>query len=143
MSKKYREFRLFLGLLGCILYPITAGQSLAALPLQVGIYRVGSRYLQIAEQNSRICFVGFSSRGATTASVERDLNYPNFYKVEGYEGAILVQSDINTLLFGPIHQLEEYQADRNFSRELTEDLEACLNSTEPFLNRVSGGRGER
>jgi hypothetical protein len=138
MNKKYRKLRLFWGLLVCVLYPIAAGPTLAALPLQVGVYRVGSRYIQIAEQNNRICFVGFSARGATTASVEPDPNYHTFYKVEGYEGAVLVQSDINTLLFGPTHYLEEYPVDRSFSRESTEDLEACLNSVEPFLNRVSG-----
>lgn len=143
MNKKYRGFRWFWGLLVCVVYPIGVGQSLAALPLQVGVYRVGSRYIQIAEQNNRICFVGFSARGATTASVEPESNYPNSYKVEGYEGAILFQADINTLLFGPRHYLEEYPADRSFSRELTEDLEACLNSTEPFLNRVSEGRNGR
>lgn len=139
MHKKYRGFRWVLGLLVCVLYPIGVDQSLAALPLQVGIYRAGSRYIQIAEQDNRICFVGFSSRGATTASVEPEPNYPNSYRVEGYEGAMLFQPDINTLLFGPTHYLEEYPADRSFPRESTEDLEACLNSTEPFLNRVSGG----
>lgn len=138
MNKKYRRFGGFWGLLVCVLYPISAGQSLAALPLQVGVYRVGSRYIQIAEQDNRICFVGFSARGATTASVEPDPNYPNSYRVEGYEGAILFQPDINKLLFGPTHYLEEYPADRSFPRESTEDLEACLNSNEPFLNRVSG-----
>jgi hypothetical protein len=121
-----------------------AGKSLAALPLQVGVYRGGgSRYIQIAQTENRICFKGFSTNGVTVASVAANTNRQDFYKINGFNGVVLLQQDTNTLLFGPVNELIKYEADYSFSRDLDDDLQQCLNSQKPFYKQKSGGRGTR
>jgi len=123
---------------------IGAESSLAALPLQVGVYHGGgSRYIQIAQKQNKICFKGFSSNGVTVASVTADTKRDNFYKINEFEGAFLLQQDKDTLLFGPANQLSKYVADYGFSRDLDDDLQDCLNSQKPFFKQKSGGRGAR
>lgn len=120
-----------------------SGGKAAAFPLQQGVYRVGSRYIQIAQQNERICFRGFSMRGATIASVEPHPDRPDFYMINGMDDTVLTQQDVETLLIGPINRLIKYPADYTVSRDLSEDLQECLNSAEPFYKQISGGRGSR
>lgn len=115
----------------------------AALPLQVGVYRVGSRYIQIAQKGRRMCFRGFSVNGATTASIASDTKNPGFYLINGYKDTVMHQQDRNILLFGEMNNLISYEADYEFPRNLTDDLKRCLNSQKPFFERVSGGRGNR
>jgi hypothetical protein len=116
--------------------------ALAELPLQVGVYRLGSKYIQIAQTGSRMCFRGFSIHGATTASISPDRENPGFYLINGFDDTVFHQSEINTILFGSRNQLVSYSADYEFPRDLGEDLQRCLKSQQPFFERVSGGRGE-
>ena len=133
-----------LGLIVMFLTSIGAENSLAALPLQVGVYHGGgSRYIQIAEKENRICFKGFSSNRVTVASVAADTQRKNFYKINGFDGTFVSQQDTDTVLFGPVNQLILYVADDSFPRELDDDLQECLSSQKPFFKQKSGGRGTR
>jgi hypothetical protein len=132
---KYWHCCIKLGFIVLFLNGLAPGKSLAALPLQVGVYRLGSRYIQIAEKQNRICFKNSSSYGATVASVSADTNRQDFYQINGVDGAFLLQQDQETLLFGPIHQLVNYAAEYNFPRELDDDLQQCLSSQKPFFKR--------
>jgi hypothetical protein len=123
---------------------IGAENALAALPLQVGVYHGGgSRYIQIAEKQNRICFKGFSSNGVTVASVAADTKRKDFYKINGFDGTFLLQQDTDTILFGPVNQLIKYVADYGFPRDLDDELKECLSSQKPFFKQKSGGRGSR
>ena len=128
-----------LGLMTVCLASFAGGKAASAFPLQEGVYRVGSRYIQIAQQNERICFRGFSMRGATIASVEPHPDRPDFYIINGRDDTVLTQQDIDTLLIGPINRLDKYPADYEVSRSLGEDLQECLNSTEPFYSKSQAG----
>lgn len=133
-----------LGFIFLFLSSIGAENALAALPLQVGVYRgPGSRYIQIAEKENKICFKGFSSNGVTVASVAADTNRKDFYKINGFDGTFLLQQDTDTVLVGPVNQLHKYVAEYGFSRNLDEDLQECLSSQKPFFKQKSGGRGSR
>ncbi len=79
----------------------------------------------------------------TVASVVVDTNRQEFYKINGFDGALLFQQDQKTLLFGPRNQLSKYTADYGFPRDLGDDLEECLSSQKPFFRQKSGGRGTR
>ncbi|MBE9186422.1 hypothetical protein IQ270_17465 [Microcoleus sp. LEGE 07076] len=133
-----------LGFIVLFLSSIGAENALAALPLQVGFYRgPGSRYIQIAEKENRICFKGFSSKGVTVASVAADTNRQDLYKINGFNDTFLLQPDTDTLLFGSVNQLIKYVADDGFPRDLDDDLQECLSSQKPFFKQKSGGRGTR
>ncbi|NJR21996.1 MAG: hypothetical protein HC786_07410 [Richelia sp. CSU_2_1] len=123
---------------------LASEQSLAALPLQTGVYHGGgSRYIQIAQKANRICFKGFSPNGVTVASVTAETNPPNTYKINGFDGLILKQQDKDTLLFGQTNQLNKYTTNSGFPKEVDSDLQQCLNSQKPFFQQRSGGRGSR
>ncbi len=133
-----------LGFIVLFLSSIGAENALAALPLQVGVYRGGgSRYIQIAEKENRICFKGFSSNGVTVASVVADTNRKDFYKINGFDGTFLSQQDTDTVLLGPVNQLIKYVADYGFPINLDDDLQECLSFHKPFYKQKSGGRGSR
>ena len=133
-----------LGFIVLFLSSIGAENALAALPLQVGVYRgPGSRYIQIAEKENRICFKNFSSKGVIVASVAADTNRKDFYIINGFDGTFLLQQDTDTVLFGPVNQLIKYVADYGFTRDLDNDLQECLSSHKPFFKQKSGGRGSR
>lgn len=141
---KYLHCGIKLGLIILCLTGLTPGKSLAALPLQVGVYHGGgSRYIQIAEKQNRTCFKGFSSNGVTVASVSVDTSSQQFYKINGFDGTLLFQQEQETLLFGRKNQLIKYRADYGFSRDLDDDLKECLSSQKPFFRQKSGGRGTR
>ena len=140
---KYPDWGIKLGFIILFLTGFTLRKSLAALPLQVGVYHGGgSRYIQIAEKQNRICFKGFSSNGVTVASVAVDTSSQEFYKINGF-GTLLFQQDQVTLLFGQRNQLSKYTADYGFPRDLDDDLKECLSSQKPFFRQKSGGRGAR
>jgi hypothetical protein len=141
---KFWHFCTKLGFIVLFLSSIGAGKSLAALPLQVGVYHGGgSRYIQIAQTEKRICFKGFSLKGVIVASVAADTNRQELYKINGFNDTFLLQQDTDTLLFGPVNQLIKYAADYGFSRDLDDDLQECLSSQKPFFKQKSGGRGAR
>ncbi|MBD0341977.1 MAG: hypothetical protein ICV61_14195 [Microcoleus sp. Co-bin12] len=141
---KYLHCGIKLGFIILFLTGLTPGKSLAALPLQVGVYHGGgSRYIQIAEKQNRICFKSRSSNGVTVASVAVNTSSQEFYKINGFDDTLLFQQDRETLLFGRKNQLSKYRADYGFSRDLDDDLEECLSSQKPFFRQKSGGRGSR
>jgi hypothetical protein len=107
--------------------PATSG-----LPLQVGIYRTGSRYIQIANQGERLCYHGFTARGATTASLTPDPNRPGFYKIYGWNDTVLKQETNHSILFGSEHRLNSIEADNSFPAEIGDVLQACLDSRSNF-----------
>lgn len=131
------------GFIVVFLTGLVAGKSVAALPLQVGVYRIGSIYIQIAEKENRICYHGSSARQSTVASVAADSNHQDFYKINGLDGFILLQQDTDTLLFGRVNQLSKYVADYGSSRDLDDDLQECLTSQKPFYKQKSSSRGAR
>jgi hypothetical protein len=108
----------------------------AALPLQVGIYRDGSRYIQIAQKGRRLCYRGFSINGVTTASITPDAKNPGFYLIHGFKDVVLSQQELNTLLFGELNNLLPYEADPEFPHDISPDLQRCLNSKKPFFKQV-------
>lgn len=126
---------------GAIIFSILANlpgeKSLAALPLQEGIYYGGgTRYIQIAQKNNKICYQGFSKNGTSVASVEPDRDRPGFYVINGFDGTVLFQRDRETLQFGAVNRLASYSLDSQISGELDATLEKCLNSDRPFFDRV-------
>jgi len=132
------------GFIVLFLTGLVAGKSLAALPLQVGVYHGGgSRYIQIAQKANRICFKGFSRNNVTVASVTADTDRQDFYKINGFESVFLFQQDTDTVLFGPVNQLTKYAQDYGFPRDLDDDLQQCLISQKPFFKQKSRGRGAR
>lgn len=128
------------GFIVVFLTGLVAGKSLAALPLQVGVYRLGSIYIQIAEKENRICYHGASARQSTVASVAADTNHQDFYKINGLDGLFLLQQDTDTLLFGPVNNLNKWVAEYGSTRDLDDDLQECLSSQKPFFKQKSGGR---
>ena len=78
---KYLHCGIKLGFIILFFTGFTPGKSLAALPLQVGVYHGGgSRYIQIAEKQNRICFKDRSSNGVTVASFRGRQAPPNLYR---------------------------------------------------------------
>jgi hypothetical protein len=133
-----------LGAIAICSIALATEKSLATLPLQVGVYHGGgSRYIQIAQKSNRICYKGFSPNGVTVASVAADPKRQDTYKINGFDGVVLLQQDKDTLLFGQVNQLIKYVADLSFPRNLDADLQQCLSSDRPFFKQKSGGRGSR
>ncbi|MEG3966780.1 MULTISPECIES: hypothetical protein [unclassified Microcoleus] len=133
------------GLIVLFLTIIGAEHSLAALPLQVGVYRsAGNRYIEIAEKENRLCLRNYSYKGVVVASVAADTQRQNFYKINGYggyDGTFLLQQDTETLLFGSVNHLIKYVADHSFpTTELDDDLQECLSSQKPFFKRKDPSR---
>lgn len=126
-----------LGLLGIASSAIAGG-----LPLQVGAYRLGtSNYIQIAQKGDRLCYQGFSNRGSSVGSITSDPKLSDFSRINGFEDAALYQLDLETLLFGPLHQLTKYTADYSFSRTISPTLQQCLDAREPFSKLEQGRQG--
>ncbi|MCC3405563.1 MAG: hypothetical protein JGK17_08210 [Microcoleus sp. PH2017_10_PVI_O_A] len=141
---KYWHYCIDLGLIAVFSIALATEKSLAALPLQEGVYHGGgSRYIQIAQKANIICFKGFSPNGVTVASVTADPIRQNSYKINGFDGIVLRQQDKDTLFFGPANQLIKYIENSGFSRDLDSDLQQCLNSQKPFFKQKSGGRNAR
>jgi hypothetical protein len=107
-------------------------QTSSGLPLQIGIYRQSSSYIQIANQGDRLCYRGFSVAGATTASLIPDPNQPDSYRISGRTDTVLRQETNHSILFGSIHQLNSIEADYDVSREVGDVLQDCLNSRDEF-----------
>lgn len=112
------------------------------LPLQVGVYRLGTdNSIQLAQKGDRLCYQGFSSRGSSTGSIALDARLSDFSRINGFDDAVLYQPDLETLLFGPIHQLTKYTADSSASRTISPTLQQCLNAKEPFSKLEQGQQG--
>lgn len=106
------------------------------LPLQKGIYYGGgSRYIQIAAKGARLCFHGYSGRGATVASIIPDPSLEGFYRINGWTDTVLYQQDLKILLFGSTNNLLPYKADDNLSQDISDSLQQCLESNAPFEQR--------
>jgi hypothetical protein len=130
---KFMAIRILLSAIAMIVaFPLAA----IAQPLQVGVYGIGSRYIQIATQGKRICYQGFSIRRAITASVIPEKN--GFYQIHGFTGRYLIQKDDKTLLAGEKFNLNSYEAIPDFSREVSGDLQQCLDSNKPFFKQIVG-----
>lgn len=112
------------------------------LPLQEGIYYGGgSRYIQIAAKGERLCFHGYSGRGAAIASITPNPSSEGFYRIYGGIGSVLYQQDLKTLLFGSTDRLFSYEADNNLEWNISNSLQKCLESDAPFEERFdSRGR---
>jgi hypothetical protein len=107
-----------------------------SLPLQTGIYHGGgSRYIQIAVKDERLCFHGYSGRGETVASITPDPSLKGFYRINGWTDTVLYQQDLKTLLFGSTNNLLPYEADYNLSQDISDSLQQCLESDVPFEQR--------
>jgi hypothetical protein len=114
--------------------------SLRSRPLQAGGYRIGSKYIQIAKQGDRLCYRGMSNNGVTIASLIPSRN--GFYQINGWSDGFVKQVDAEHLSLGDINNMTPYPIDRESSSEITPNLQACLDSTEPFFKQSERGRGQ-
>jgi hypothetical protein len=113
-----------------------AAFSSQSLPIQVGSYTLGSKYIQIAKSGNRICFQGSSVHGQTTASITPDPKHRGFYLIHGWEDARLYQQEQKTLFFGELNSLMGYQTDYESNDNINTDLQQCLNTTQPFYRQT-------
>lgn len=116
-----------------------------ALPLQEGMYRIGSKYIQIAAKGDRVCYEGMSARGGLTSSVAPHPTLPDFFLVnfltqEGKEPLVLHQPSVGQLLYGTVHQLSNWDADYQIPRDKSDRMKRCLESTKPFREDVKSSR---
>jgi hypothetical protein len=106
------------------------------LPIQVGDYQLGSYYIGIFKRGERFCFWGGSIQQHSVASIFEDPRKSNVYRIHGYGNLALIQKDYETLLF---EDSEYKMADQlelpNVDNIEDEDIQRCLESSEPFLVR--------
>ena len=119
---------------------LSCGTATAAtatgLPLQVGMYRMGSsNYIQIAVKGDRLCHNGFSSRGSAVGSIAPDPKLADVHRINGLDSLVLYQQDIKTLLYGEVNQMNAYEADYQTARTIGPTLQQCLDSNAPFFKR--------
>lgn len=105
------------------------------LPIQVGNYASGSRYITIFKKEERFCFLGYSIYGYSIASIFEEPDKENMYRLHGYGNTELIQKDYETLFFGG----GDYELDAD-QRELPtvdgiddQDIQRCLETSEPFF----------
>jgi hypothetical protein len=108
----------------------------SGLPLQVGVYSAGSRYIQIAAQDDRVCYQGFSANGSVVGAIAPDSEMPGFYRVNGLPDLVLHQPTLEAILLGSVHELRIYAADPSFPREISPMLQQCLNTKAAFFKRM-------
>jgi hypothetical protein len=72
----------------------------AGIPLRTGTYyEAGSKYITIFGAKGNFCYWGGSANGTTMASLRRDPQNPNVYKVYKFGNASIMQKSPNVLLF--------------------------------------------
>jgi hypothetical protein len=127
-----------------ILANIFATTPALALPLQVGNYRIGSKYIQIASKGDRVCYQGKSATRAVTASVAPhslpDFSVVNFKTDSTQETLLLHQPAIGHLLYGTVHMLTDWEADYQMDRSLNDAMKRCLNTESPFFEESKSSR---
>jgi hypothetical protein len=115
-----------------------------ALPLQEGVYRIGSKYIQIAASGDRVCYQGFSARGSITASISPhtlpDFFVVNFKTADTKEPLVLHQPTIGNLLYGTLHNLDSWEADYQFPASQNDAMQRCLKSQTAFLEESKSSR---
>ncbi|MBD1824375.1 hypothetical protein H6F51_18045 [Cyanobacteria bacterium FACHB-DQ100] len=115
-----------------------------ALPLQEGMYRIGSKYIQISANGDRLCYQGLSARGSTTASIGTytlpDFYVVNFKTADSKETLVLHQPTIGNLLFGTLHNLASWEADYQSPRSQNDAMKRCLGSQSPFIEQSTSSR---
>ncbi|MFM2432292.1 MAG: hypothetical protein RLZZ511_3506 [Cyanobacteriota bacterium] len=117
----------------------TSQKKPPVLPLQVGTYYGGgSKYIQIAKQGDRFCYQGSSSRGMTIANLIPSRN--GTYAINTWKDSFVKQQDADRLLFGSAENMLAYPMDQETSGELSQPMQDCLNSTEPFFQQYDGMR---
>jgi hypothetical protein len=116
--------------------------QLTTISLQPGVYRVASRYIQIAKQGDRLCYQG-TGRGRTIASVSPHPTIQGLYRIDGWEDAILQQERSDTLAFGSEKLRQPYPIDATITPEIDADLQACLDSTTVYHQQFPPGRSGR
>lgn len=108
------------------------------LPLQVGDYYFNSRYITIFQKGQRFCFWGGSGQQHSIASIFEDPRNLNMYRIHGYGNIELVQKDYETLLFGGSeYKLAEQDELPTIDNASDQDVQRCLESSDPFLVRQS------
>jgi len=117
----------------------------SALPLQEGVYRIGSKYIHLGSKGDRVCYEGFSARGSMTASVAPHPTLPDFFVVNlplqaEQEPSVLHQPSIGHLLYGTVHRLTDWEADYQIPYNQSDRLKRCLESTQPFREVVQSRR---
>jgi hypothetical protein len=113
-----------------------------SLSLQPGVYRVASRYIQIAKQGDRLCYQG-TGRGRTIASVSPHPTLVGLYRIDGWDDTILQQERSDTLSFGSEKLRHPYPIDATITPEISADLQACLDSTTVYHQQFPPGRSGR
>ncbi|NJL88625.1 MAG: hypothetical protein HC916_01615 [Coleofasciculaceae cyanobacterium SM2_1_6] len=116
--------------------------------LNPGTYNVGSRYITIAHQGNRICYAGFSvpsgrygvAVGETTGSLSLE---NGSLAIDGWrqygQTITLSQSGSNLLITNNNNSPQEYTYFQdNHQEDLSEALNRCLNSAEPFFETAPG-----
>ena len=116
-------------------FGIAPAAMASGLPLQIGMYRMGSsNYIQIAVKGDRLCYNGFSSRGSAVGSIAPD-PIQGVYRINGLDNLVLYQQDIKTLLYGEVNQMNAYTSDYETARTIGTTLQQCLDSNAPFFKR--------
>jgi len=105
---------------------VATPQVALAFPLQVGTYQNNNRIIEIRAQGDRICYQSFMGNRLITASVSRDRDNDNFYRVRQTEER-LFQDDLETILAGPLHNLQPFTLMPNTSVTINPLLQDCLN----------------
>lgn len=105
---------------------VATPQVALAFPLQVGTYQNNNRVIEIRSQGDRLCYQSFAGNRLVTASIVRDRDNDNFYRVRETEER-LFQEDLGTILAGPIHNLQPYTVVNSPSATINPLLQACLN----------------
>jgi len=115
-----------------------------ALPLQEGMYRIGSRYIQIAASGDRVCYQGFSATASTTASISPhtlpDFFVVNFKTADTKETLVLHQPTLGNLLYGTLHNLNSWEVDNQFPESKNDAMQRCLKSQTAFLEESKSSR---
>ena len=131
---KYTSILVFVGIIVFPCVPVIALE----MPLQSGVYSRRSKYVQIENKGSRLCYRAFSVAGYTTASLSPDPKRAGFYRTHGMSNMVLKQYDLDTLLIGEPNKLNPIKSDLTFvdRSNIPDDLKKCLSSKGNFHEQL-------
>lgn len=111
-----------------------------ALPLQPGLYSMGSKYIQIARNGDRWCFQGFSARATSISSLSPDPKNPSLYRLHGTADAVVRQERPDQLAYGSTENLLPYSVNRQIGSDLSTEMKQCLNTSRPYHKMIRSTR---
>lgn len=112
-----------------------ATTTATAMPLKPGLYRWASKYIQIAQKGDRLCYQGSTARASLTASLQRDSQNPEIYRLHGAKDLVVKQNQADQILYGSRDNLLPYTAEAEPNLELNPAMQQCLKSTKPYYKQ--------